>query len=119
MTRMQLGPSLGLRNGPARGWLRTASQVCCQQTVQARGRLGNDLRSFTSKLLVPGAGYLGQRPVQFINGAAIAAATGRAVVTAHREATGPTSALLPRAVTQGLLAAPVAPDVPALAGTMA
>lgn len=45
------------------------SPVSGQQPVQPRRHLGDDLRGFTSRLLVPGAGYVCQRPVQLVYGA--------------------------------------------------
>jgi len=45
------------------------SPADAQQPVQPRRRLGDDLLGFTSQLLVPGAGYAGQRPVQLMHGA--------------------------------------------------
>jgi len=54
---------------PRRAGQRQLSPVSGQQPVQPRRRLGDDLRGFTSQLLVPGAGYVCQRPVQLMYGA--------------------------------------------------
>jgi hypothetical protein len=61
------------------------SPVCGQQFAQPCGRLGDDLRGFASKPLIPGAGYLRQRPVQFMHGAVIVPSPGVAGVAAVTE----------------------------------
>jgi hypothetical protein len=65
-------PALVLR----RAGQRQVSPVSGQQPVQPRRRLGDDLRGFTSQLLVPGAGSVCPRPVRLMYGADPLAAPG-------------------------------------------
>src|SRR5262249_58145616 len=74
---------------------------------------------FTTKLLVPGAGYLCQRLVQLMHCAAIASWPRVVVVTAPGEAAGPPGVLWPPGMTEGPVVALAAPDVLAIADTVA
>ena len=104
---------------PGVSGLGRVSPVGGHQSVQARGRLGNDLCGFTSKLLVPGAAHVGQRLVQFMHGAAIVPSPGVVVVTALGVVTGPPGALELLGVTGGPPVALAAPHVLAIADTVA
>jgi hypothetical protein len=95
------------------------SPVRGQQFVQPCGRLGDDLPSFTSKPLIPGAGYLCQRLVQFMHGVATVPSpgvAGVAGVTVPGEAAGPAGARWHAAVTEGLPATLAAPGALAFSG---
>jgi hypothetical protein len=98
---------------PGHAGQRQASPASGQQPVQPRRRLGDDLRGFTSQLLVPGAGYGCRCQVQLMHGAnplAARAAPGvlRCWQIAASETVVAVEVLVPHPAEQHLAAQPTA-----------